>query len=299
MRSHRRTLWAVAVACALVAAAGLAWSQSRSSAGPSGFGERGPGRGGGTKAGGVGWSERPATLRDGLVAYWTLDEVSGTRSDSIGGNHLSDINTVGSDVGVIGNGAVFVAANSEHLLDSTPSLVPTAGGPFTVSLWYKQGAGITGSGTWGVFTGGESGTGWTNTGGALYNSNNGTAVVMIGCSSATRAQYALSATVPWKFPTGDTTNWHHAVFWWTGTTAGWMFDNNGTADAGLVQVYSGFTPPDTCAKTAFTGYGIGLLRGVNVGSPNSFWDGMIDEVGVWNRMLTRAEITALASGVRP
>lgn len=298
MRSHRRTLWVVAVACALVAAAGLAWSQSRSSAGPSGFGERGPGRGGGTRAGGVGWSERPATLRDGLVAYWTLDEVSGTRSDSIGGNHLSDINTVGSDVGVIGNGALFVAANSERLEDLTPSVTPGTG-PYTVSAWVKVGAGITGSGSWGVFAGGESGAGWGNTGGTFYNSNAGTAVTLVGCGSSTLYQFTLAGGGPLKFPTD--TNWHHVAFWWNGAgLVGYTWDGLGQGiDGGLPQTYQGFTPPSvTCSKAPFTGYALGVYR-FNVGTPAGYWDGMLDEVGVWNRMLTRAEITALASGVRP
>lgn len=293
----RRTLWAALVGYALLAAAGLVLAQSASVVGPSGNGERGPGRGGGPAPGGVGWSSAPASLRDGLVAYWTLDEVSGTRFDSIGGNHLDDINTVGSDVGVIGNGALFVAANSERLEDLTPSVTPGTG-PFTVSAWVKAGAGITGAGTWGVFCGGET-TGWFNTGGTFYNSNSGTAVTLVGCGSPTLYQFTLAGGGPLKFPAD--TNWHHAVFWWNGAgLVGFTWDglNDGIV-GGLAQTYQGFTPPSvTCSKAPFTAYGLGVVR-VNVGTPSGYWDGMIDEVGVWNRQLTRAEIATLASGVRP
>ncbi|MBU0513002.1 MAG: hypothetical protein KJ638_15045, partial [Chloroflexi bacterium] len=44
---------------------------------------------------------------DGLVAWWSLDETSGTRYDSHGGNHLSDNNTVGYSTGKQGNSANF------------------------------------------------------------------------------------------------------------------------------------------------------------------------------------------------
>jgi len=49
------------------------------------------------------------------VAHWTLDEASGTRSDSVGSSDLTDNNTVNVDTGVIGNAADFTAANQEYL----------------------------------------------------------------------------------------------------------------------------------------------------------------------------------------
>ena len=51
-----------------------------------------------------------------LIAWWTLNEASGTRADShINALTLSDINTVGSDVGKVNNAASFVRANTEYL----------------------------------------------------------------------------------------------------------------------------------------------------------------------------------------
>lgn len=58
-----------------------------------------------------------------LVAYWKLDEASGDRTDSIGGNTLADVNTVTSNTGhVYPLAAEFNATNSEYLVlaDSTP-----------------------------------------------------------------------------------------------------------------------------------------------------------------------------------
>jgi hypothetical protein len=50
-----------------------------------------------------------------LVAYWKLEEASGNRLDSIGGNHLTPVATPGNAAGIIGNGALFVRASSQYL----------------------------------------------------------------------------------------------------------------------------------------------------------------------------------------
>src|SRR5512137_2929130 len=62
-----------------------------------------------------------STLLNGLVAYWPLDEQSGTRYDAVGDADLTDNNTVlASNAGPSGTVASFVAANSESLSVATP-----------------------------------------------------------------------------------------------------------------------------------------------------------------------------------
>ncbi len=74
----------------------------------------------------------------GLVSYWKLDEVSGSRADSYGSNTLTDNNTVTSNPGQGGNlgtvAAQFTAANSEYLsaIDNA-GLSPTAAA--SVQAW--------------------------------------------------------------------------------------------------------------------------------------------------------------------
>ena len=83
------------------------------------------------EAGGSGSFQWPDTS---LVSYWTLDEASGTRVDSeSAGNDLTDNNTVTSQAGLIGNEAVFVLANSEFLDSSTFSLGASTN--FFLSAW--------------------------------------------------------------------------------------------------------------------------------------------------------------------
>lgn len=50
-----------------------------------------------------------------LVAWWSMDETSGTRYDSHGTNHLTDNNTVGYASAVKSNGADFEKDNTEYL----------------------------------------------------------------------------------------------------------------------------------------------------------------------------------------
>jgi hypothetical protein len=56
------------------------------------------------------------TLLSNLVAYWKMDEASGTRNDSHGANHLTDNNTVTSAAAKLGTAsAQFTASNLEYL----------------------------------------------------------------------------------------------------------------------------------------------------------------------------------------
>lgn len=62
------------------------------------------------------WWNNGSALANSLVAYWKLDESSGSRADSVGANTLTDNNTVTANVGrVYATAAEFLAANSESL----------------------------------------------------------------------------------------------------------------------------------------------------------------------------------------
>ena len=68
---------------------------------------------------------------------WKLDEASGTRNDSFGSNHLSDMNSVGSATGKIGNAAQFVVATSRHLSIVDNANLSTGDIDFTILGWIK------------------------------------------------------------------------------------------------------------------------------------------------------------------
>lgn len=79
---------------------------------------------------------RADDLTIGLVACYDLEESSGSRVDAWSTHDLTDNNTVGSNTGIVGSAADFVAANTEWL-----SIADNAGmslgsdSPFTLAAW--------------------------------------------------------------------------------------------------------------------------------------------------------------------
>jgi len=78
-------------------------------------------------------------LIDDLVAFWELEEVSGTRVDAHGANDLTDNNTVASTTGKVGNCADFEASNSESLsIADNAALSMGVNQSFTVNCWVNM-----------------------------------------------------------------------------------------------------------------------------------------------------------------
>lgn len=105
----------------------------------------------------IGWLKHAAaagsTLLNDLVAYWPLDEVSGTRADAVGSADLTDNNTVGvSLAGPSGTVARLVAANTESFSNATV-FDSMAGKSGTFLTWVKQDS-VTGAWMFGGTAGG-------------------------------------------------------------------------------------------------------------------------------------------------
>src|SRR3989338_9836212 len=83
----------------------------------------------------TGWTASPDSLGTSLNAFWKLDEASGTRSDSVGSNNLTDNNTVTQGTGKVGNAAQFTAANSESLSITDNTALSTGDIDFTIAAW--------------------------------------------------------------------------------------------------------------------------------------------------------------------
>lgn len=70
-----------------------------------------------------------------IIAHWTLNELSGTRYDSIDTNHLTDYNTVPYTANaLLGNAAMFRPANEEYLGRYTNLFANNV--DFTVCGWF-------------------------------------------------------------------------------------------------------------------------------------------------------------------
>jgi hypothetical protein len=223
-------------------------------------------------------SSGSSTLLNSLISYWKLDETSGTRVDSAGSNNLTDNNTVGSATGKIGNAASFVAANSEYLsvADNATLDLTTA---MTISLWVKpdviaqQKVIISKfdnfvSGSWALIQ-------WDDELRVhIANSTQSTNI-----SSANRVETSglgLSSGV-----------WQHIVVVYDGSQSSTSRVKLYLDNVDESSKLSGAWPDATLINSTSP-----LTVGRVLGLP-WFFDGDIDEIGIWGRVLTASERTEL------
>lgn len=75
----------------------------------------------------------------GLVSWWSLDEASGTRSDSHGSNHLSPVATPGNATGKVGSGVDLESSSNQYLTIAAAAQTGLgSAGSFSFGAWYKK-----------------------------------------------------------------------------------------------------------------------------------------------------------------
>jgi len=211
----------------------------------------------------------PSSLLTGLVAYWTLNEASGSRADSgTNGFTLTDNGSTPSGTGKIGNGA-SMNGSTQFLTRAHNAALSFANTDFTIGTWFNQ------SSTAGVQAivgkGGAVGTQqdyllYINAGNAnfhTYNGNEGT--------WRANPQVAVSA------------GWNYLLAW-----------QDVTANALVLQINNG-TPVSVVRNGVATSSSSTFSLGMGFAS-TYFLIGTQDEIGIWNRLLTAGERTALWYG---
>jgi hypothetical protein len=207
-----------------------------------------------------------------LVAYWKLDETAGTRFDSVSANDLSDNGGVGFGIGKIGNAASFVNANNEYLSrPMVPDLQLT--GDLSLSCWFKLDASASPSAYYGLVSSD------TNA------SDRGLRLEWDVIAQTSRFVIFDSVGGVFAIATWGTTlsvdTWYHVIAWY-----------DSTADTANITINNGIPVSVTgsgVVETAATTFYVGLRDG------EPMW-GLIDEVGIWSRVLTAAERTQLYNG---
>jgi Concanavalin A-like lectin/glucanases superfamily len=214
-------------------------------------------------------------LTDNLVAYWALDESSGSRADSVGSNTLTDNNTVTGASGVIGTAAQFTRANSEYLSRASNSDLETGDVDFTLQAWVY-----------------------------LDSKPSGSQMRVIDKYQSGSKEYTL-------------------LYYQSGDRFEWAVSADGSADSAFVDA-NNFGAPTTGTWYLLHAWHdsvnnqIGLA--VNAGTPDTasysggivvqasafeigrnvssgfYWDGRLDEVGLWKRVLSSAERAQLYNG---
>lgn len=211
-----------------------------------------------------------STLNTSLIAYWKLDEASGTRVDSEPTGtpqDLTDNNTVNQTNGVIGSSAWFISANTESLSRTDSSDLSISGSSFTVAAWVQVSSLATQQDVATKYntSGNREYIVRVNTTGSadLVLSTNGTAVITVSTNSAVTAN-----------------TW---VFIVAGVDASGLMAFISANGGGKIGLSIAASAIDSAAN-----FVIGSRQ-----SGGALMNGFIDEVGFWKKALSASEITEL------
>ena len=210
-------------------------------------------------------------LTDNLVSFWSLEESTGTRLDSHGSNHMSEVGTLGSVAGKVGTSASFANGSSNYLsITSNSSLSGGGGGSWTFCGWIYR----------------LSGSAATPT---ILSKISGDHIEFIFYASGTQlafevysgANYLGGSNIQTDSDISILNTWDFFVIWYdaSNNTINIELNGNGSvySDSHLGGVYAGSD-----------NFEIGRM-----GSYGQIFDGYIDQVGFWHRALSSGERTQL------
>ncbi|MGH7973183.1 MAG: LamG-like jellyroll fold domain-containing protein, partial [Limisphaerales bacterium] len=225
----------------------------------------------------------PPNLTNGLIAYWPLDSIIGGKTpDLVSGYDMTALNLTSAGNVVPGRwGNALSFTNATHTIlqrvDNPGEDLPIYNKPeFTISLWVNGASGQTDRRIWS-----EGSTGNNN---PLFNlgtdHNGGTG----RCDSYIRNDTgAVTGDHHYSVATPFDGTWHNVVYSQrlVGSTpkAAWYFD-------GVLDTVA----PDPIFPLTLNTTSIG---GILRSSPSSWFEGLIDEVAVWNRALSGDELQVL------
>jgi hypothetical protein len=216
----------------------------------------------------------PRTLTDSLLAYWTLDEASSTRFDSLtgcggGGCNLTDNNTVTQAAGKLSNAAQFTSANSEWLNHVDDATLSAGNTNFTIAVWVYLDSTATTMGLAGKAPGGTS-----NEYAIVYNSGNNRFQWWVW-SDGGAGSTGISATA---FGAISGTTWYYVIGWHD-------------ADNDIIGIsVNGIQNSQSYAAGIYNSAGV-FEVGRYIGG--NYVNGRIDALCLWRRVLAVDERTWL------
>jgi hypothetical protein len=224
-------------------------------------------------------------LTNGIIAYWPLDSIAGVKTPDLVSAYDLTVNNMGSTnvvSGKWGNALSFDKTLSQYarrIHGPGDALPAYSRSNFTVSFWAK--APIETGGGW-VFA--ESSTLGNNPAfamGLFNNSNPGLDGFVRSDAGQPAGDHRISATPVWD----DT--WHNII--WVQHDAGGVPKASLYID-GVLDTANNLNPvyPVTPNNTALASFARA--------TPGQFFSGLIDEVAIWERPLSPAEIALLQTG---
>ena len=213
------------------------------------------------------------TCDQGLVAYWPLDDVAtGTGRDIIGGHDVTFMATFTAGTGVHGGAAELMAGYATVSWDLPSALA----GSFTIALWARPSAATSGFDRYfSMF---------------YFDTADHGVLILDNDASGNGLRCGVYIGGSWFYITQDNvyapTGWRHIACTYDGSTV-ITYANGGEANR-RSQV-SGVV-----GKTATIPVAIGASIYPNDTAQN-MWSGSIDDVRVYDRALTAAELALLAT----
>lgn len=223
-----------------------------------------------------------SSLLTGLVSYWKLDEASGVHYDAVGDNDLTPVGTVTAETGKISNGAQMLVADTSYLTCAAPTGMPADNSSFTIAFWSKMfSVPPAVPRTYLQVVAYEYAI---NVGGEYY-------------SYGVELKAAPNFEMAWAVFNGFDEKITHAAFT-PPPPETWLFfvawhdadqdqigiECNNSGDLNLEAYSDGYLAPEPSVPFA-----IGARQRTN----SMYYDGILDEIGIWNRVLTADERAAL------
>ena len=205
----------------------------------------------------------PRSLLNGLQDHWPLDEADGDANDYHGGLTLTDNNTVTSTDGNFGTARQFTAANSEYFsLDDRR--LDVDGGSFTFALWLKL----------------DSTSVFGRT--LLCKNNSGAREYLLNVDGASALNFVTGDGTATTATTISTGTWYFVVGGYDAGNALAFIQLNDEA-----MVTAAVATPAAAEAVEFR---LGRDKDLAV---SEYWDGAIQSVGFWRRVLSEGDIARL------
>lgn len=221
------------------------------------------------------------------VSHWTCDEASGVRYDSntTNSNDLTDYNTTASITGILGDACDFEKTNSEYLgiADNIQSgLDVTTSASFSFWVNFES---IPSSGVYTFLS--KMGTAGNESFTLFLNSGIPNVLNLQGSGDGSYGGPGTYWTENWSPSTGV---WYHLVFTYDGSLDRTTWYVDGTQLAQSTTAYTEGLFYDGTSRFEI---------GSDVGWNNGYFDGIIDEVTVFNTELSSSDVTILYNSGTP
>ena len=205
----------------------------------------------------------------GLVGYWKLDETTSAVADASGNGNNGTLSGTTSRTSTVSSAISFADPEALTLGGGIATLgvtnLPANNAPQSISLWFE---------------------------GTANAANNQNMIAMVGSGSAVQLGFRGTSLIAWNLGGGTLvntnapdSNWHQVVYTYDGTTDSIYLD-------GVLKATAANAPHQ--AGTVTTAY-----LGTYDAAGDEPFGGSLDDVRVYNRALSGAEIAILAGGGSP